>query len=133
MKLLYLHIILTLIFIILGLLNATQVEKNIGIHCSTDFHFDNRMNKICKWLFDNGTSFKDTYQSAKQDCPHNHVLATFNKQINEHKLSLSSCQGKIEIWINDNSIGNNNALRINNGGQVQINKKLPSESLEYFL
>jgi hypothetical protein len=114
-------------------ITATQVEKNIGIYCSNDFYFENRMNKICKWIFDNGTSFKDTYQSAQQDCPNNHVLATFNKEIREHKLSLSSCQGIIEIWINEDSIGNNNSLRINNGGQVEMINKSSSESLEYFL
>jgi hypothetical protein len=112
---------------------TTVVEKNISIHCSNDFYFENRMNKICKWLYDNGTSFKDTYQSAKQDCPNNHVLATFNNEINNHKLSLSSCQGLIEIWINEDSMANNNALRINNGGIVQIIKKSSDESFEYFL
>jgi hypothetical protein len=122
-----------LVFIIFGLLEATQVKKNIGIHCSNDFYFENRMNKICKWLFDNGTSFKDTYQSAKQDCPYDHVLATFNSQTNNHKLSLSSCQGTIEIWINQDSMANNNVLKINNGGQAQMSSKSSSELLEYFL
>jgi hypothetical protein len=116
------------------ILNSNRVEKIIDIYCSNDFYFENRTNKICKWLYDNGTSFKDTYQSASQDCPSNHVLATFNKQINGHKVSLG-CQDAMEIWINKvyNSNDSYNVLKIDIYGQAHMNSKTINESLEYFL
>lgn len=117
--------------LIFCLSTAIQVPEIISIYCSSDFLFEFRLSKVCRWLYSNGTAFEDNYQSAVVDCPYNHILAVFDN-FNGSKFT-SNCQDCEKIWINGNSSGNSNVLIINTNGSIEASFEPEETHLGYFM
>lgn len=110
---------------------STEIPINVNIYCSDEFHFVNRLNRLCRWLYDNGTSYADTYQSALLDCPVDYMLATY-KNITGAKFTFNCVEPK-KIWMNVNSLSNHNVLNVHTNGQVNASIESLQTSLEYFM
>lgn len=124
-----------IIYLIIKFIETSQIKllptTKINIYCSNEFFFANRLNRLCRWLYDNGTAYADTYQSALNDCPSGYKLGVFGN-LNGTQLKFS-CAYLQKIWINKNSSNNCNIITTNFQGSVFTMSEIDSNKNEYFL
>jgi hypothetical protein len=108
-----------------------KLSQKINIYCSNEFYFANRLNRLCRWNYDNGTSHADSYNSALLDCPNGYILGTYG-DINGTQLKFD-CVYSQKIWINGNSTNNNNVLNLITNGSLFTSREIETTKIEYFL